>query len=52
MAEDDDIEIEDSGSTEAPEIPHPRENTALLGHEVAEAACCKPSTPGGCRMPG
>ena len=38
MAEDDDIEIEDSGSTEAPEIPHPRGNTALLGHEVAEAS--------------
>ena len=38
MAEDDDIEIEESGSAEAPEIPHPRENTALLGHEPAEAS--------------
>jgi len=38
MAEDDDIEVEESGSAEAPEIPHPRENTALLGHEVAEAS--------------
>jgi DNA polymerase III subunit delta' len=38
MADDDDSEIEESGSAEAPEIPHPRENTALLGHEAAEAA--------------
>ena len=38
MAEDDDSEIEESGAGEAPEIPHPRENTALLGHETAEAA--------------
>ena len=37
MAEDDDIDTEESGS-EAPEIPHPRENTALLGHEAAEAS--------------
>jgi DNA polymerase-3 subunit delta' len=37
MAEDDDIDIDESGSSEAPEIPHPRENTALLGHEAAEA---------------
>jgi DNA polymerase III subunit delta' len=38
MAEDDDIETDESGSAEAPEIPHPRENTALLGHEPAEAS--------------
>jgi DNA polymerase III subunit delta' len=38
MADDDDIEIEESGSAEAPEVPHPRENTALLGHETAEAS--------------
>jgi DNA polymerase-3 subunit delta' len=38
MADDDDSEIEESGSAETPEIPHPRENTALLGHEPAEAA--------------
>ena len=37
MAEDDDIEVEESGNAEAPEIPHPRENTALLGHQAAEA---------------
>jgi DNA polymerase-3 subunit delta' len=37
MAEDDDIETEESGA-EAGEIPHPRENTALLGHEAAEAS--------------
>jgi len=37
MAEDDDIEVEESGSAEAPEIPHPRENNTLLGHEAAEA---------------
>ena len=38
MADDDDTEIEETGSTEAPEVPHPRENTTLLGHEAAEAA--------------
>jgi len=38
MAEDDDSEIEEAGGAEAPEIPHPRENTALLGHETAEAS--------------
>ena len=38
MADDDDIEIDDSASAEAPEVPHPRENTLLLGHEAAEAA--------------
>jgi DNA polymerase III subunit delta' len=37
MADDDDFEPDESGSTEAPEVPHPRENTALLGHEAAEA---------------
>jgi DNA polymerase-3 subunit delta' len=37
MADDDDIEPAEPGSTEAPEVPHPRENTALLGHEAAEA---------------
>ena len=38
MADDDDSEIDELGSAEAPEIPHPRENTTLLGHEAAEAA--------------
>ena len=37
MAEDDDNEIEESGTVETPEILHPRENTALLGHQTAEA---------------
>ncbi|HEY1505161.1 MAG TPA: DNA polymerase III subunit delta' [Stellaceae bacterium] len=38
MAEDDDIEIDEAGSVDAPEVPHPRENTTLLGHEAAEAS--------------
>src|SRR6185437_6887523 len=38
MAEDDDIEIEESSSAEAPEVPAPRENALLLGHEAAEAS--------------
>jgi DNA polymerase-3 subunit delta' len=38
MADDDENDIEESGSIETPEIPHPRENAALLGHETAEAS--------------
>ncbi|HLI21387.1 MAG TPA: DNA polymerase III subunit delta' [Stellaceae bacterium] len=39
MAEDDDIEVEESASiAEAPEILHPRENPLLLGHDAPEAA--------------
>jgi DNA polymerase III subunit delta' len=38
VAEDDDIEIEEAASAEAPELLHPRENTQLLGHEAAEAS--------------
>jgi DNA polymerase-3 subunit delta' len=38
MAEDDDFQTEERGSDEAPGIPHPRENTGLLGHEPAEAS--------------
>jgi DNA polymerase-3 subunit delta' len=38
MAEDEDLESEEPASVEAAEIPHPRENALLLGHEAAEAA--------------
>ncbi|HEY3917719.1 MAG TPA: DNA polymerase III subunit delta' [Stellaceae bacterium] len=38
MAEDDDIEVEEGSSAEAPETPAPRENALLLGHEAAEAS--------------
>ena len=38
MAEDDDFENEEAARSEAPELPHPRENPVLLGHEIAEAA--------------
>lgn len=39
MAEDDDsdIDVEESGASAAPEVPAPRENAVLLGHEAAEA---------------
>jgi DNA polymerase III subunit delta' len=37
MAEDDDFETEETGSADL-EIPHPRENPSLLGHEPAEAS--------------
>ncbi len=38
MAEDDDIETESDSADAAPEIPSPRENPLLLGHQAAEAA--------------
>ncbi|HEV8015851.1 MAG TPA: DNA polymerase III subunit delta' [Stellaceae bacterium] len=38
MAEDEDDATEETTSAEAPELPHPRENTLLLGHEAAEAS--------------
>ena len=37
MAEDDDYEDDEEVALEAPEIPSPRENPLLLGHEAEEA---------------
>lgn len=37
MADDDDIEIEERGELVAPDVPPPRENPELFGHEAAEA---------------
>jgi DNA polymerase III subunit delta' len=37
MAEDDDSEIEEGGPAAVPEVPAPRDNALLLGHEAAEA---------------
>src|SRR5215469_12833459 len=37
MAEDDDSEAEETTAGTPPEVPAPRENSLLLGHEAAEA---------------
>lgn len=38
MAADDGVEDEEAGTVETPDVPAPRENPTLLGHEAAEAA--------------
>jgi len=41
MSAEDDFEDGEEGAAETPEVPAPRENPSLLGHEAAEAALLK-----------